>query len=840
MFSRPVDASNTLPTYLHSEVNLHQWLFPSGKVSLIKCHESLEYILEAEGKKIRGPIPTPSDVDLEDCIAFLTSCEPIVVDESVSFIPPVSRWKIDEGEICLIQKDGQLETIWIHHDGIRTCQSSHLTDETIQHIATCQPVIQDGKIVFYSIYHSWTWNDHKVALLKDSQLQLIWHVFNQKTLKTNYLSYLQGTVFEGIEDRPVGEIKLDYLNEFKIEKLVVEKKDNSEIMKTIFLKTITFCSKFDANVILNCNCWALTLVNTGKVNNMNPMTWYGHAGLVIEGVKNGAYFSYFTDLIAQDGGKVRFEDRTVAYSGKSVTFFAVSFQVERMITAIKKEIAQQEKGEPIVRFSAGKVTPLLARSEAFLKGKGNSLAPTCQKIKTYDSYQEMVENILECSPGTLDACLWDNQESEYSWSLRETLYMLIEGKNKEEAKREVEEEIVMNTELCDLKVATEEEISRLIKIESTGKIEKFGSKDENGPYYSVLLIDRSKKHLWIESNNPRIRYYGNDIKSDEYQELIAHRVVLEEENGKWVEVVEPHNCLSWIAVKIKPLGLYIENFSSDWKPYKHAQKDGVKFNSSALNLADRFESIQIIPPHQIQVKALKQDIEYLEKLRVAIKDSKEIPERPKITVQSLVSIEEPLDPYVLLWLASLHDTPGITLEICTYFKKACQIYPETLAFALLMAVTTESVKEIEILIIYFEIQTAVDTFPNKELTAIDYVLSNPTSESGLDAFITILQRRKVDFRYTRIAKDMDFLKSILTELENKKYFGVIFMLNFFVPIERLFPDLLSRLKKTREGPNNDASVKSLPLHNVKLAPQKKRMAVCYFEREKVCCLMKFL
>ncbi len=819
MTLRPINAASIDPIYLQSEIKcLHQWHFPFGKVSLIKSKGCLEYVLEEDGKKIQGPIPTPPDADIEECSKFLISCELIVVDESVSFTLPVHRWKIEEGEVCLLQANDSLEYLLINREGVRIHRALFpLTDldkknlqKTIQNLKACQPLLKEGKVIFLSIYHSWNWNDHKVELLKDDELnfvipdldpyfgvpqqlllkdhQLIWHVFNQKTKTTTFLSFEQTTLLY-VDDEEVNCIsnvkiksQLSVIKEFKIEKLEVNT-DCLEVPKNFFFTYPTFCSKFDSKIFIHHESYAITLVNTGKVNNMNPMTWYGHAGLVIEGVKNGTYFSKFTDLKADNGGTVRLEKRTVAYSEKSQTFHAPPVTVKRMIETIKREIKQQEKGEPIVRFSKGKVTSLLSRSEALLKWDGNSLSPTCHKVKTYDSYQDMVRNILECTPCVLDTLIWDDRDIEYSRKLRKILFTLGSGGNETAAARQIEKEIASEKKLLATKKVVEEQISQLLKSESQVIAEKTEPKNASIPYYSVLLIDKSRKHRWIESNNPGKRYHENNVKNDAYEELISHRVVLEEDNGKWVEIVEPHNCLSWLAVKVRPLGLYISEFSSDWKPSELFKQNEFNLDLSKFALAADFKNIIITPPVEIRRKALERDIRYLKELRRAMTHTKTIPERPQVTLKSLLPIPQKIDPDVLFWLASLHDTPGITLEICTYFKKISPISQAVLSCALQVAIATASVKEMEILVSYFEVQIVANPDDDTGATIIDYLLLLPQiTEEGLLAFLGILRNRKINLCQTLMFKNQDFLKKILNNLaRNKNYGAIIFMLCFLKP-----------------------------------------------------------
>ncbi len=863
MYASKINAASNHPLYLpNANERLHEWCFPFGQVVLIKSNGCLEYVLEDDEEKIRGPIHTPSDVDLDECINFLTSCEPIIHDNgSVSFALPIKRWKIEEGEVCIVQDTDLLKSIWINPEGLRihgcalgSFASTQNLEKIRQLVKACQPIIcfrKSTRVHFFPISHSWTWNDYKIELLSnydtfwdfldsnfvnalskdqlplkanESKLPsdpLFWHVFNQKTKQTTYLTHKQAFIIQNTDEISLTASKKTHKFEaFEITKLEIEKTSHNEVVEKICLRPITFCSKFDSNVTICVDLWAVTLVNTGKCYSSNPSSWYGHAGLVIEGVKKGAYFSYFTDLKAEGGGTVRLtEERTTTYSGKAKTFLVSHLKVERMIHTIEREIAQQTKGEPIVKFSMGKVTPLLSHAEALLKLGVNSLSATCLKIKTFDSYDDMVKSILDCSPSILDACIWENLGSQYSLEVDKALFIEM-NKN-----RLISEEFAFDLlfgryfhvaqELSNTKKEIELKISKILKIESKESAEKIESKDENVPYYSVVLIDKSKKNLWLESNNPKMRDYGNEVKSDEFMAFSNHRVVLETEDDKWIEVVEPHNCVSWAAVKLKHLGLYMGDFSSSWKPNEHANEDGVKLALSSLALSGAIESKQMISPQSIRIKSLEQDKKYLQELQQALRYSKEIPQRPKITLESLFPNSESIDPYTLLWLASIHDTPGVTAEICNYFKKVCPIPQEAIISALSVAIATKLIKEIEVLVDYFEIQIVAKKHYRGQ-TPIDYLLSNAKNEDGLNAFLAILMGRKISLSHTNIFRFERDLKSVLSKLQHKEYFDTILALNSFVPVQELCPGFLC----AKHVKQNTEYAENLPILDESFQTQK--------------------
>lgn len=135
-----------------------------------------------------------------------------------------------------------------------------------------------------------------------------------------------------------------------------------------FVATISEApSQFDPNVQVNDDQWAITLADIGTRVITNPLTWNGHACLVVEGTVNGYYFNTLVHLVMSkngvliDGhkmGTVVLKINTTCNRKKipqlfpyevyhnSVTWVRKRTVVQKMLQKVAYTISEQNQGRP--------------------------------------------------------------------------------------------------------------------------------------------------------------------------------------------------------------------------------------------------------------------------------------------------------------------------------------------------------------------------------------------------------------------------------------------------------------------------------------------------------------
>ncbi len=74
-----------------------------------------------------------------------------------------------------------------------------------------------------------------------------------------------------------------------------------------FLPKVSSESKFDPELSIDCSNWAITLVDSAS-SGVDPLSWGGHARIVIEGVAEGRYFQHLADLVYHEKTRIRYFD----------------------------------------------------------------------------------------------------------------------------------------------------------------------------------------------------------------------------------------------------------------------------------------------------------------------------------------------------------------------------------------------------------------------------------------------------------------------------------------------------------------------------------------------------
>lgn len=122
-------------------------------------------------------------------------------------------------------------------------------------------------------------------------------------------------------------------------------------------------SQFDSEIVVNDDKWALTLVDSGTIS-INPMTWCGHACLLVEGTSNGYFFTTLIHLVKSktivDGhemGNVVLKINTTCnpnklkqfrlkINKKSVTWVRSRIAVQQIFQKVVFTISEQNHGRP--------------------------------------------------------------------------------------------------------------------------------------------------------------------------------------------------------------------------------------------------------------------------------------------------------------------------------------------------------------------------------------------------------------------------------------------------------------------------------------------------------------
>ncbi len=571
-------------------------------------------------------------------------------------------------------------------------------------------------------------SDSNTRQPETSEDDLIWQFFHQKTQKTSRLSFEQLGLYY-VKDREMASLGtvqwdsvfsdnlLNYFKNCEIEKIVDKEDGSLENPKFIYLKPFTLNSKMDQKTAISHEIWAVTLINTSKFQSTDLKTWHEHAGIMIEGVIDGAYYSCFTDLIEKNGGTVRLrEDIDPHYIDKTITHSIHWTKLDRMLLKIDEEIEQQKQGERSVFFCIEGMDSWSAVPHSFLNASPLS---HLKIIKTFESYEEMIQSTLNCDPCTFDPFIWD-LDQDVDLFLEMFLW---------ETKFWVEkEDIFQFDQKCLLKhQAVELEIQSILKESPKKKCAK-------RPFQSVLLKNQAKE-IWIESNHPQEGYL-------DFQKY-GLRFACEMKNGGWAEVAAPFNCLSWALRKLAFAGMDVKRDLSNWllrKP-SDAINEETKGTSNSAREECHFEFESLRAPPEVRKKALTLDCLYLDGLRTArAQSAKILPKRLK-TLESL--LPEKIDGYTLLWVASLHGTAGITAEVRAFLINLRKNNHKTsILVALLLACKHGRINEARTLLIYF--QDMVEDLPQ----FIDHLIDYSTEDDIATAFLDMLIHLGIDFSKT--------------------------------------------------------------------------------------------
>ena len=409
--------------------HLERWRIGEKEICLQRSGDQLSYeILDTlTGKTTQGPIDF-AERNIEEVIPYLLECQPQVLETGgIKFspkppLPYIQRWIIGDREIILRRNEDRLicevfNTI--------TYQSKHGSigldrhKDILSHPLRCQPeVLETG--VSFSLRppprYTWTFRNKELQLWQKDQ-DLVWQLFDKSTKTVSQVPFNVGflnsdeghhcfspktshpsSVYEVLErsSQKSPKSRLNIFKDCEIEKLEIKFFPHSSAFRlnAVYAKKIVRKSRLDPSVPIDRTRWAVTLINSGD-SVSNPLTWGGHAAIIIEGRRQGAFFTYKAHLRKINGkAVVRLEyigDKEISYSQKGETWKVNRGDAKRMLEAISYELEMQEMKKHDKKNLQEEKDPLVFFD---LRGRGSKLAKP-YVIKEYDSYDELVRDTLE-------------------------------------------------------------------------------------------------------------------------------------------------------------------------------------------------------------------------------------------------------------------------------------------------------------------------------------------------------------------------------------------------------------------------------------------------------------
>ena len=336
-------------------------------------------------------------------------------------VPYIRRWIIDDKEVSLIRKNDQLIYQIIENGSDEIIEGSlDLNDGNIERVIRVllksQPVILESGSIEFCLKpkhcFEWVFRNNEIRLFNQDEA-LIWELFDKSTktfsqtpFRNSFLNWEGFANYYGYfkESNPLSVDKfLDkykkynidqvslvrYFQDCQIEKIELTPTPGSLAYRlgAVHAKKIVGKSLLDPSVLIDNENWAVTIVNTGKSQLFQPISWAGHAALIIEGRDKGAFFKYKAHLKLIEGVPTvlleKIKKGKLSDCQKGETWRVPRYEVEQMLEAIKWEISKQRANDPQIYFdlrgsAAKRVNPI--------------------EIKEYNSYRDVIEATLgaEC------------------------------------------------------------------------------------------------------------------------------------------------------------------------------------------------------------------------------------------------------------------------------------------------------------------------------------------------------------------------------------------------------------------------------------------------------------
>lgn len=260
--------------------------------------------------------------------------------------PPKKVRMHDNNWKCLVE-DRSSHTSW---------ESEMQWYKTAEELLQFKPIVEkDGAVTFGKPIHTWSLNPNvDVHLLKRAEkierkgisllkLDMVWYTFNKRT-NTGQVDPIEFP--ESVSRKNRVYYALSHQLQSRHPGYVMVAAQTQSLM--------------DPKVVLEGHRWAVTLADTGYSGSINPLSWFGHAVIIIEGVKkNGSYFMALAHMRENNASKkaeVLWLDQippreiVARCKEKTRTWQKAASRVVEMIRRIRWEIEMQNQGKPQVFF----------------------------------------------------------------------------------------------------------------------------------------------------------------------------------------------------------------------------------------------------------------------------------------------------------------------------------------------------------------------------------------------------------------------------------------------------------------------------------------------------------
>ena len=393
---------------------LERWRVGDKEVCLQRRDNKLYYevIDTLTHRSTEGPINF-GERGIEEAIQYLLYCQPeISQNGEVKFIPRhplpyIKRWIVDDYEICLFLKVDQLSYLLLNNVKKEFTigpvdSNGHPVRRVISYLIRCQPKVENGSVRFFPqprVRYSWSFRNKEIKLLQNDN-KLIWELFDKCTQTSSQAPFQAGfSLQKKLHTRksdllPMARLLnhnpnmpstffLRYFRDHEIIKIEVETTPHSltHRLSGVYAKNIERYSELDPSVSIDCDRWAVTIVNSGKSFKYDPLSWGGHAVIIIEGRDKGAFFKHLAHLRKKKYAKLSLKKNIshVEYNQKMKTHSVSREAVLKMLESIEWEIKKQKEEDPQVFFD--------------IQGnKSISVKPIF--IKEYDSYDDLISQTL--------------------------------------------------------------------------------------------------------------------------------------------------------------------------------------------------------------------------------------------------------------------------------------------------------------------------------------------------------------------------------------------------------------------------------------------------------------
>ena len=201
------------------------------------------------------------------------------------------QWNVDNNEIYLLQTPGGLVyEIFDKTAGSRWSTEIELQEYSIETVVTklkeCEAVVNfDGSVDFVLPSKKWELGDNKEITLLQDKDDLIWQLFDKTTNRASQTLCLENQELD--VNQRVSLVEDSEITGFQSNENQLTSVSTARMKKT---------SVLDPEQTIDRDSWAITLISCGD-SGSDPLSWGGHAAILIEGVANGLFFMKKAHLI---------------------------------------------------------------------------------------------------------------------------------------------------------------------------------------------------------------------------------------------------------------------------------------------------------------------------------------------------------------------------------------------------------------------------------------------------------------------------------------------------------------------------------------------------------------